>query len=584
MKKISLTFATLVFLFLSHGFSQATIKGHVFNDVNNDLIYEAGEGLNNVTVWLFNLTAVAPYYRVAPVDSAITDANGNYTLSGIPAGDYQIRVRQTTIPPTITRAVSDNDSYPNGLTNLLGVTNAGIYTNIDFGFAQTAIAPSYSSARNFHWNSTNTFLSQTSKSYNLPSEVCGGVTYNPTITWSTDKTVIGSDGETYPEASDPAAPDGIDWPGNSKGGIHTLDTTFELIFGGANYTSVNNDRQTTTILFTNNVVDTKFSIYDIDHADPQSSSGRIDHVSIIGYNGAIPVMPIILNPSAAPWNTVSGNTVYGFADYPLSSYSPSYNSGNEDHGTVNVYFPTSINKIVIEYEEWAPVMLPGKGINDASIPNSLPSEPSWSSRSQPTERGISIGSIDYSFDCNIILPIVLSSFSAVKENNYVVLNWTTSSEYNIKHFVLEKSYDGIHFNPIATIASAGNSSSTKQYNYLDKGAQAEINYYRLRSVDINGSEKLSEVVLIKFTGTKPRLIVLDNPFKNNLSIQFTVPPDKNGVLKLTDRGGKLIATQEFAKAEQQVQFNFPAGKLTSGVYLLQTVLNGSPIAIRVLKE
>ena len=560
-------FLLMLFFICPRGISQSSISGKVYNDLNNNLVYDSGEELANIKVWLFNYSAVSPYYMVQPITEVFTDGAGNYNFSGLAAGDYQVRVGVSTLPPTLNRAVADNDSYPNGLTDILGVNGSSSYTQINFGFAANSETPSFSSNRSFKWNTTNTFTGgQLSNTYNLSPEICNGDGFNPTITWTTNRTCApgmsnGFGTEQFPSATTGAVVP-YNWPGINKGGINAADSTFQINMGGTNcYDPVNNDRQTTTILFNCGVKNVKFSIYDIDHADPQANTGRIDHVKITGYLGSIPVIPVIINPSSTPWNTISGNSVCGFADYPLNTYTLAFNSQNEDHGTVNVYFQNTISSIVIEYEEYCPVMLQGKGINDATPAVLATNEASWSNR-LPTVRGISIGGIDYTFDCAYFLPITISSFSVTEKDCAPVLKWSVSNSVNFKQFEIERSSDGYNFTSIGILFEQPNNP---EYTFTDNFPDNGNNFYRLRFRDRDGHNSTGQVVHISMTCSRQKKIrIIPNPVaenqmevilegygKGNYSVQvFNEPMQQvyHSILSINESGeGHLIIPVSWVK-------------------------------------
>jgi hypothetical protein len=576
--KYLLSMAIAAFSFLNSFGQTSTISGYVFNDLNNDSLYESGEGLSNIKVWLFDLNESSTKYRVIPVDSVVTDVNGLYTFSNVAATDYQVRVMMASMPPTISRAVVDNDAYPNGLTNVMGVDGSSAYNNINFGFDYASVAPTFTSDRIFQWNSSNTFINTTSQTYNLTPETCNGNPFNPTITWKTDRTNTpgGSYGtNTYPQAYYPGAILGVDFPGNLKGGINPLDTTFQLIFGDNSYTPVNNDRQNTTVIFSNSVDNVKFSIYDIDQADPQRATGRIDHLKVTGYDGATPVMPVILSPSAAPWNTVSGNTIYGFADYPIWSYTLPYNSQNQDHGTVNVYFQNKIDSIVIEYEEWAPVMLAGKGVDDATPAAAAP-DYDWVDRlapNAPTSRGISIGSIDYSFYCNAAMPVSLANFAALQNGCNSVLQWKTSFEQNLNYFGIEYSTDGSNFQTIGSVkASDFLTGSSYLYPVPPSGV---IGYYRLRMTDYDGDYKLSNIVSINPCYNNTSWSVAPNPINRGDNLMITIYSadnnSKQSIIEVFDSYGNKILQQSAGLSQGNNMLPLNTSKMASGVYLIRLI-------------
>lgn len=182
------------------------------------------------------------------------------------------------------------------------------------------------------------------------------------------------------------------------------------------------------------------------------------------------------------------------------------------------------------------------------------------------------------------LPVELTEFKGSLQNNKTaLLQWTTSFENNSKHFELERSFDGINYRTITTVAAAGNSSSTRQYSYVDREPLTENNYYRLRSVDMDGNSKLSTVVLLKLPGAQQDIQVLGNPFKNKIVIRFVKPPEAKGELRLSDMTGRLVARRAIGPGEQQMEFAI-SGTAAAGTYVLQAVINGKTYTAKLLKE
>jgi len=84
------------------------------------------------------------------------------------------------------------------------------------------------------------------------------------------------------------------------------------------------------------------------------------------------------------------------------------------------------------------------------------------------------------------LPIELLSFEGKKQTNSNILYWSTASEYNTSHFVIEKSVDGFKWSDIGQVQSAGNSTQKLNYSLEDVDVSQVINYYRLHQYDIDG--------------------------------------------------------------------------------------------------
>jgi hypothetical protein len=88
------------------------------------------------------------------------------------------------------------------------------------------------------------------------------------------------------------------------------------------------------------------------------------------------------------------------------------------------------------------------------------------------------------------LPIELISFEGKKQTNSNMLYWSTASESNTSHFIIEKSDDGEKWNGIGQVQSAGNSTQKLDYSLEDKDVSQVINYYRLHQYDIDGVDDI----------------------------------------------------------------------------------------------
>lgn len=100
----------------------ATIGDRVYNDLDGDGLEDAGEpGLANVTVELIDGGG-------AVVASAVTDAAGAYTFTGVLPGDYTVAVDGATLPAGATLTTGNEPATLNG------VTSGAVNDTIDFGY------------------------------------------------------------------------------------------------------------------------------------------------------------------------------------------------------------------------------------------------------------------------------------------------------------------------------------------------------------------------------------------------------------------------------------------------------------------
>lgn len=148
---------------------------------------------------------------------------------------------------------------------------------------------------------------------------------------------------------------------------------------------------------------------------------------------------------------------------------------------------------------------------------------------------------------NYLLPVELISFTAVRQDNNVNLQWKTAQESNSSHYIVEKSTDGNVFTAAGTVAAAGNSNNTLLYNYTDANAAANGGtiYYRLKMVDIDGSYKYSQIIAVNFPATATRLVrYYPTSITAGVPVTTEIISDKAQRVNLQyfDANGKLLSS------------------------------------------
>lgn len=181
-----------------------------------------------------------------------------------------------------------------------------------------------------------------------------------------------------------------------------------------------------------------------------------------------------------------------------------------------------------------------------------------------------------------VVPVTLTEFTGIKQGNTGLLQWTTTSEINLRNFEIEKSFDGTSFRKIATVAAGGSSSATLNYQYIDKGL-SESNYYRLRSVDQDGKATLSKTVLIKDNAVAQGVVIEGNPFTANISLRLFKKAAAPGVLRLVDPAGRVVGSQQTLKGAQQLVFVLPSN-LSAGTYYLRAEIDGKTYTSLMIKK
>lgn len=185
-------------------------------------------------------------------------------------------------------------------------------------------------------------------------------------------------------------------------------------------------------------------------------------------------------------------------------------------------------------------------------------------------------------DPSVALPVTLLSFDGALSGNNIQLNWKTSSERNSKYFELQKSYDGNTFVALGKINAAGTSSNERNYSFVDT-KPAEVNYYRLKMVDADGRSITSKTILIKNPNIAQHLWIGKNPFHDQLEVHLAKTPLKPVTVELISMNGAKVYSKVFGAATT-FTLDLSSSKLSSGVYLLKTMADGTVYTNKVVKE
>jgi hypothetical protein len=179
----------------------------------------------------------------------------------------------------------------------------------------------------------------------------------------------------------------------------------------------------------------------------------------------------------------------------------------------------------------------------------------------------------------VVLPITLISFTAQKQHGTILLTWQTASEQNNKEYQIERSADGVTFNTIEVVASKNNLSGS-HYTSVDAYPLFGRNYYRLKSVDIDGKFSYSNIDEVTFNLSTNNVIVYPNPAKDVLTVQSNFKGEKLNI-RITDLAGRKIL-QTIKQNNQLIEI--PTSDLRAGFYLLKINDGITSVSKKIIKE
>ena len=171
------------------------------------------------------------------------------------------------------------------------------------------------------------------------------------------------------------------------------------------------------------------------------------------------------------------------------------------------------------------------------------------------------------------LPVTLSDFSVSYHDNKVNLLWSTLSEFNASHFIIERTTDNLITSVVDMINAAGFSSSYRTYMTTDENPPKGIVYYRLVQYDFDGRSETFpwKSVLISDTVIKV--------WYNNGNLYTTgLNYEDNCRIELYSSEGRKIFEKSFIPSDVS-GISVPRD-LPAGIYLCCFYVNSEVISLR----
>jgi hypothetical protein len=140
-------------------------------------------------------------------------------------------------------------------------------------------------------------------------------------------------------------------------------------------------------------------------------------------------------------------------------------------------------------------------------------------------------------DCTIQLPVSYLKWSGQARGAVNELEWVTATEIMNELFVIERSMDNLHFEPIGSVAGQGTTQTTHVYNWTDERPMPGINYYRLKQLDWNGHSHYSEIIAID---RAIHFAMAPNPAQDLVRIWLSQEVATSSSLVLTDMCGRAV--------------------------------------------
>lgn len=157
------------------------------------------------------------------------------------------------------------------------------------------------------------------------------------------------------------------------------------------------------------------------------------------------------------------------------------------------------------------------------------------------------------------LPVVLRDFNVTKEDQHVILEWSTTSETNADRFEIERSADAKSWRTAGTVQARGEGSGSR-YSFTDANPLPGRSFYRLRMIDYDHTFSFSNIDMV--ISDQQGYSIYPNPASERFFIPVQVRKDVRSVSITDILGNSLLETSDVSEAGISV------GKLRPGLYIV----------------
>lgn len=147
------------------------------------------------------------------------------------------------------------------------------------------------------------------------------------------------------------------------------------------------------------------------------------------------------------------------------------------------------------------------------------------------------------FSNAVILPVTFNTIKATRLQKDIAVDWKVSNEINVKEYEIERSGDGRSFQKIGTKIMTNMASSSSAYRFIDSIPLDGNNFYRIKSIDQNGSSAYSNIVNVAEQNVKanPSVNVYPNPITgSSVSLRMNRVAEGNYEVQIFNMSGQLL--------------------------------------------
>ena len=174
----------------------------------------------------------------------------------------------------------------------------------------------------------------------------------------------------------------------------------------------------------------------------------------------------------------------------------------------------------------------------------------------------------------LTLPLNWLYFNGELSQQDAVLTWGVSEQANNNYFFIEKSKDGLTFEPMVKLNSNENNALlNQQYQWIDHQPYYTT-YYRISETDIDGRTNMYKT--IRLSSSEHKLAVCQIVFSTMMGVRIENAPIGNGFIEIYSLDGKLVSSTPIIINGESNEFSVRK-PIETALYLMRILINTETI-------
>jgi len=190
-------------------------------------------------------------------------------------------------------------------------------------------------------------------------------------------------------------------------------------------------------------------------------------------------------------------------------------------------------------------------------------------------------------DSNVVLttplPITLTGFTAVSQQQKVLLSWTGMDQTGEPVFVVQRSADGTSFSDQVQIPATG-SQTAHDYTWTDQTPLSGKSYYRIKISEPGLADDYSPIVAISNIPTSWSIGRLYQATGSSWNIELLAEKDTRLQVRIIDIQGRQLMQQSITVISSSQLIPLNLSGLSSGQYFVQLVSDRGESTVRAIQK